>query len=261
MSSACVGAPRPGTSRSAAPSAMPIDATRSTSRGASICAQVTSARGPAAPVLLGPSARHPMARSATEGADGAPQATPACAQAQRPRRSPAAGRRCRRRRASARYSDGRDAVVAAERLGELRGLAVADAVGDLADGQRRVRRAARRPAPCARASGARGTSCRRSRRTRAGAGVARRRRGARCRPGRGREAYSLSTIATASSKRLGADAGWWRVVEWARLGYVDAARRDDLGAPAAKSGALTLDPAWTGVARSRSAMLAKRAVA
>ena len=48
--------------------------------------------------------------------------------------APARDGRVRRRRA-ARKAEGDDAVVAAERLGELRGLAVADAVGDLADRQ------------------------------------------------------------------------------------------------------------------------------
>ena len=45
---------------------------------------------------------------------------------------------------------GRHLMVAPEGLGELRGLAVADAVGDLADGQRRGRRASPRRAPCGR---------------------------------------------------------------------------------------------------------------
>ena len=67
---------------------------------------------------------------------------------------------------------------------------------------RGVREHARRRAPCAPRSGARGTSCRRSRRTRAAAGGATRRRGGRCRRGLRSEAYSASTIAVASSKRL-----------------------------------------------------------
>ena len=95
-------------------------------------------------------------------------------------------RRARRRRAamlpSARPTAG--AVVAAERLGELRGLAVADRPGDRADRQRARRAAARRRAPCARAAAPCGSSCR-ARRTRAGAGAARWRSSARPCPATG----------------------------------------------------------------------------
>ena len=82
---------------------------------------------------------------------------------------------------------GRDAVMAAERLGELGRLAVSDRVGDLAHRQRCARAASRRRVPCGPRSGARGTRSCRSRCRRAGAGGARWPRGGRCRraPDRG----------------------------------------------------------------------------
>ena len=117
-----------------------------------------------------------------------------------------------------------DAEVAPERLGELRRLAVSDAAGDLADGQGAVAAAARRRGPCARASGARGTSCRRSRRRRAAAGGARRRRGGRCR--RARDRWRTRPRRWRPRPRTApCGDGWWRGGELARLDYVLARKR------------------------------------
>ena len=148
-----------------------------------------------------------------------------------PRARDAAGAEVRRR----------DAVMAPERLRELGRLAVADAVGDLAHGDARGGRAARRRAPSARRSGARGTSSCRSRRTRAAAGGARRRRGGRCRRARGR-ARTRAPRSRWRPRTGSSAAGRWRGVGWALSRDTrGAAVADELrAAPGAGPGALPL---------------------
>ena len=116
------------------------------------------------------------------------------------------------------------AVVAPERLGELGGLAVADAVGDLADGEA-ASPAARRRAPCARRSGARGRWCRRSRRRRAGAAGARRRHAARCRRARGPR-RTLVDDGDGVLEEAGAEADGARSLLW-HCGFYERCVRED----------------------------------
>ena len=170
-----------GTSRSSRPIAMPIAVAMTPTTTICWTVRLRSRRGvlssgmPAAsygsPATERNAVRYPRTR---RSARAAPQAGCGAMREPSPKPSQRPARAVRR---------GRGAVVAAERLGELGRLAVADPVGDLADGQCRGCGASRRRAPCAPRSGARGTSCCRSRRRRAGAGGGSRRRGGRCRRG------------------------------------------------------------------------------
>ena len=173
-------------------------------------AACTSRPASAAHQLSSPMEAASYRTAGTEGTDAADPGAGACGASggepsRRPRDAAAAGAVVRRR----------DAEVAPERLGELRGLAVADAVRDLADRQRCGGRAARRRAPSGRGSGARGRSCCRPRRTRAGAGGGRRRRGGRCRRARARRRTRAPRWR--SRPRTGScGARRWRGVAWAR---------------------------------------------
>ena len=138
----------------------------------------------------------------------------------------------------------RDALVAAERLRELGGLAVADPVRDLAHGQAargehlgRLLHAHPRQVVAER-------GLRRSRRRRAAAGAARRRRGGRCRPatGRRRTRGRRSPRPPGTARCAG---GWLRLVAWARSLLRDGpVRRMNIGPPTCQK--------WRVGARSRS---------
>ena len=164
-------------------------------------------------------------------------------------RRPAGGRSRRRRpSAPARPPEavggpvvgGGDAVVAPEGLGELRRLAVADALGDLAHGERAASRASRPRGPCGRGSGGRGTSCcpisayarwswRREEATRRAMSSSERSRG-----------VLLLDDARRHPRRGWCGGGWWRVAEWTRQGYA-ALRERDARYALGEAGALALE--------------------
>ena len=188
-------------------------ATRSRSRAALLC------HGPADKTRSGRRWTAPWRgpRAATAGPPGRRSAAAA--------RSATAPRRRDARRAM-RKADGASAVVAAERLRELRRLAVADAVGDLADGQ-----AARGQHLGGALHPHRGQvlaerRAARSRRTRAAAGGGTRRRGGRCRRARGRR----RTPRRRSRRPPGrgwCGGGWSMVAAWSIIDTsVDGVRKD-----------------------------------
>ena len=197
---ACFGGRRPGTSGSAAPSGDPErrrdDADDQHLRQSAARMRALGVAGRAQRPLLEPmgggilcDARRRTSASRYAHADGVSAARYArTRRADAARRSAGASDAAARDGATRRGAEVRrgDALVAPERLGELGGLAVADAVGDLAHGQRaRGEHLGRLLHPHAGQVVAEG-GARRSRRRRAAAGGATRRRGGRCRRARGR---------------------------------------------------------------------------